>query len=308
MNTIIRDERSETIFRAHGVDYELLDNVPLDDIQLVTAAQVRGDSEIAPQDQVNLYTVQMAAGVQFPPVVLWNKILIDGNTRIAAAEKAGRPGLPAYRVQLNNQEQAKDLAAGLNQINGRRLARTEAHKRAIHMMDSGYRDAFIAQQLGYEPSKVRRWRQQNIAEEKARALDVAEQLDQLSPTNRAKVSTVTHDKPFAALVTAMAEREVPTTEVPKLIERVKNATSDDDAVEQVHQGTADLPRRGAGQRPGHQRKIVARDAYRAIGALLAHPAEHWVDLGIVAEATPRWEQLRALADQVLTQYEQHRAA
>jgi hypothetical protein len=243
----------------------------------------------------------MQAGEEFPPVVLWNESLIDGNTRLHALRKAGRASTPAYRVDCKNERQAKQLAASLNQTNGRRLNPEEARLQAVTMLDDGYADSFVARELGIEPSKVRRWRKETEAVERAERLGLADRVKEISATDRAKLAEITHDAPFQAAVKAFTTYDVPSAEVKEIFATIKKASSDEDAVALVESRAEVWEPRGI-RRQGRGPRVVAREAYKSIGALTKHDAAYWVDMTEMQTALPKWEALLVLAQSVLVEY------
>lgn len=294
----------ESKFKAFGVSWTLDDDVLLDSIKQNETTQVRFASEIAPPAQVTLYAVQMEAGETFPPVVLWNGFLIDGNTRIHAMRKAKMASTPAYRIDCRNERQAKQIAAALNQTNGRRLNGDEARRQAVSMMDDGYSDAFVARELGVDATKVRRWRRDQEVVQRADRLGLGTRITEEGLTTRAKLADITHDAPFAAVVEALSTFDVSTDDLNKLINDVKKAQSDDDAVSIVRSRSDDWEPKGT-RRQGGQR-ITAREAYRSITALTNKPVEYWVDLTEAEVALPKWETLERLAANVLAEYRRQR--
>jgi hypothetical protein len=291
----------EAKFTAHSATWTLDPDVPLDSMKLRDTVQVRSLSDIAPADQVNLYAIQMNAGEVFPPVVLWGDVIIDGNTRIHAARKAGIASLPAYRISCRNESHARQIAASLNQTNGRRLNPAESRHSAVSMMTDGYSDAFVARELGVEASKVRRWRKDEDGREHAERLGLGEQYAELAATTRAKVADISHDAPFRALVEALTAYDVPTSDLNELLNDIKKAPTDDDAVRMIEERCEDLPPSGT-RRSGRGPRVTAKEANRSIGALIKHDVSYWVDLTVAEDVRPKWEALAELAASVLAEY------
>lgn len=306
--SVLSNSLYEAKFATHGVKFELDENVKLDSMRTQPTAQVRSGSEVAPKAQVDLYAIQMEAGETFPPITLWHNIVIDGNTRIAAARKARIDSLPAYRIECRNQEHAKDVAAAINNTNGRRLSPEESRSAAISMMDRGQADTFVARELGMEPSRVRRWRKVDDTRKHAERLEISTGLDAISDTNQARIAEVAHDAPFQALVEVMNERVVPTKEFAETLDEVKKASSDAVAVSGLRERAESWePRAGLpANRVSHA--VTARNAYRGIGALVNHPVDYWVDMTVADEALPKWESVLDLAAAVVAEYKLHAEA
>jgi ParB-like chromosome segregation protein Spo0J len=301
-NSTVSNSIFEKKFEVHRVAWELDEDVPLDSLKIRDTAQVRALSEVAPADQVNLYAIQMAAGEVFPPIVLWQDVVIDGNTRLRAAGKAGLASLPAYRLACRNESHAKQIAASLNQTNGRQLNTMEARMSALLMLADGYSDAFIARELGMDASKVRRWRREEDVREHADRVGVTEQLANVAATTRAKLADISHDAPFRALVDALDTYAVPTDDVNEVLDEVRRAPSDDVAVQLIEERTEGWQPRGE-RRPGKGPRVTAREANRSISALTKHPLSYWVDVTVRDEQLPRWRELADLAAAVIAEYE-----
>jgi ParB-like chromosome segregation protein Spo0J len=297
----VNHEPFERKFDLHNVKYELVGDVPLDSMEKRESSQVRSHSPIAPAQQVERYRMAMAAGQTFPPVVLWGNVILDGNTRIAAARKHGVTSLPAYRVSCRNERQALILAAALNQLNGRPLTDEEAREAAERMMDDGMKDEYIAREVQVNAAKVRRWRKERATNERADRLGVADEIAALSASQRQKLAGITHERPFAEIAKAMADRQPSAEQFKQLVADVQSAPSDDAAVEAITDAAADWEPAGKYPR-GQAGHSTAKDANRSIGALLKHDAAYYVDLALTDEQLPKWEQLQLLAGQVIDEY------
>ena len=297
----VNHEPFERKFELHNVKYELIEDVTLDSMEKRETAQVRRHSPIAPPHQVERYRLAMSAGQSFPPVVLWGDIILDGNTRIAAARKQGLTSLPAYRVQCRNERQAVILAAALNQMNGRPLTDEEARESAELMMDDGMKDEYIAREVQINAAKVRRWRKERETVARAERVGVADELGNLSASQRQKLAGITHERPFAETVKALAERSPSADQFRELVAAVSSATSDDAAVDVIRDAVDDWE--PVGKYPkGQAGHSSARDANKSIGALVKHDAAYWVDMAVADEQLPKWERLHALAGQVIDEY------
>ena len=297
----VNHEPYERKFALHNVKFELRDDVPLDSMQKRENVQVRRHSEIAPRPQVERYAIAMKAGQDFPPITLWGSVILDGNTRIAAARLNGLTGLPAYIVQCRNERQAIILGAALNQMNGRNLTEQEAAEAAEEMMADGMADEYIAREVQVSAAKVRRWRLERTAVDRATRVGLGAEIDALSAARKQKLAPITHEEPFKALVNALAEHNPSGPQFAEVIEQVTTASSDEVAVRVVQEAVESWEPAGI-HRAGQAGTVTARKANAPIGSLLKHDPAYYVDLNVADTQIPKWEQLHTLAVQVLDEY------
>src|SRR4051794_16288523 len=95
-----RNSELETELDRQGIRYKRIAAFPLSHIRVLEQAQVRSEGERAPKDMVERYTAHMRAGAVFPPLVLHESpeatTVVDGHTRMKAAQNERRPTFPAY--------------------------------------------------------------------------------------------------------------------------------------------------------------------------------------------------------------------
>lgn len=297
----LNHEPFERKFRLHKIEFELVADFQLDDMKKRESVQVRTHSPIAPAAQVGKYAIGMQAGEEYPPVVLWGDIIIDGNTRIAAARKIGRNSLPAYILKCRNERQAIEIGASLNNLNGRSMSDIESFQAAEAFIADGMRDDFIARELQVNVTKVRRWRQEKETWERAERLGIADQVRDLTAGRRQALSTITHDEPFRETVAALDGRNPTNEQFKELLDAVRTASSDSDAVAQVRYAADDWEPAGK-YRTGQGPASTAKTANRSIGSLIKHDPSYWVDATLADEQLPKWEALAALAQHVVEEY------
>jgi ParB/Sulfiredoxin domain len=103
--------------REWNLVYEIVPDFPLSRIRRDDQSQVRQLAHIAPALRVEEYAQQMRNGAMFPPILLMTPdLLIDGNTRLKAAQRIGRQSFPAIVVDTKTRDMALILAASLNQV------------------------------------------------------------------------------------------------------------------------------------------------------------------------------------------------
>jgi ParB-like chromosome segregation protein Spo0J len=290
----------EAKLREWNLTYHAEREFPITDVNRLSEVQVREGSHIAPAQRVEEYAQQMRNGALFPPILLRTpNILIDGNTRLAAAKRIGRQTFPAVIVDTKTAEMAKILAASVNQMGGERLTATEAHEAALLMMRQGYPDAAVARELGRDLSQVRRWRNQRDVEERAERLGLADQLPVIPRNTLGTLSGISREEPFAELVKLFADVRPAEKQAREIVQQAVQAPSDEAAVAKVAEIREELAPVGPPPRAAARRELPLVRA--AIGNLLKIRGR--VDVAFDPakrdEELKRWQELRQVIDEVL---------
>lgn len=286
--------------REWNLAYEVDREFPIANVQRPDTVQVRQLVHIAPEQRVAEYAQQMRNGALFPPILLRTpNLLIDGNTRIAAAKRVGRKTLPAIIVDTKTPEMAKILAGAINQMGGERLTPNEAHEVAEMMMRQSYPDAAIARELGRDVSQVRRWRNQRNVEERAQRLGLKEKAELISPSTLPTLAGIAHDEPFAELTKLFADVRPKQADAKELAQQVVQATSDQAALQKIAELREELA--PAGPPPHAATRSEIPLVHAAIANLLK--LEGRVTAGIDPAKREKelelWERVRRLADEIL---------
>jgi hypothetical protein len=264
----VRDPRFEAKFKEWNLDYRFESALPVDGVRVAEWAQVRDASlkHIAPNDEVEEYRQQMANGAQFPPIVLMAPdVLIDGNTRLEAAKRLRRKSTPAYLVDLASVPIAKSLAAALNQMGGKRLTPEEAALSAQTMMGMGFADEAIAREIGRSVEQVRYLRNQMEFEERSQKLKIEGLASRIAKDTRARINSIKHDPPFAAMADFIAEVQPAKKTVSDLLKQVQAAQSDAEAIDVIVAQKRELQPAG----PPPQRKATVSPQVRQVSLHLA---------------------------------------
>ena len=84
-----------------AIPYDYVADFAIDDVRSLPDVQVRATEHIADDDQVDQYAEHMRQGVTFPPIVIFGEnILVDGNTRVAAAKQGPHPFAAGVHLQV----------------------------------------------------------------------------------------------------------------------------------------------------------------------------------------------------------------
>jgi len=239
MATPVSDARQvgiqvEAKIREWNLDYRYVEEVAVADLKVIEGSQIRELEHRVNPIQVAEYVEQMRQGVVFPPIVLWNDtMIIDGNTRIAAARTLRRKTFPAFQVAFPNGDFAKAFAATLNQMNGRRLSTEEAHEAALTLFKYDHTEDAIARELGYSKSQIANWRREAEYAKRAERMRLSTDARQLPKNIQRKLVQISHDAPLSAAAEVVAKYQPKAEGLNKLVEDIKKATSDAAALELV---------------------------------------------------------------------------
>ena len=281
-----------------GLSFRVEPEFKVTDIRVEEAAQVRSGSHIAPPDRVEEYAQQMRNGAMFPPLLIRKagNILIDGNTRLAAAKKIGRRFLPVIIVDAKTEDTAKMLAASLNQMGGERLTAQEAHEAALVMIRMDYPDAAIARELGRDQSQVRRWRAQRDVLSRAETLGLGDLEQFMSRTVAGTLGDIRLEKPFVETAKLFQQVPLKEKEARDFVGEVVQAPSEEAALQVVKDKLEELSPVGPPPRRPTREIPLARAAIGNILKFEGRPSaafdprkkgeeeERWTHLGkVVAE-------------------------
>jgi ParB-like chromosome segregation protein Spo0J len=303
-----REGRIESLLNEWSLPFEFVPEYPLKKVDAsYEDAQVRQMLHRAPAESAEEFTTQMRGQIQqgrilFPPLVLThNGRLVDGNTRVVAAERNGLEAFPAYLVKLDRPDQGMVLGAALNQMGGRRLTAEEAFAAAEKMMRDGAADEAIARTIGKSVESVRNYRREQRFRESAERTGVKD-LPVTRSVQRV-VADVKHDEPFRAAVKLAAETKASKKDVQDLVRDVASARSEREELEVISRHRKKLKPSGPPP-PKKASHTAAKQAGRRLDALLAvtAPPSELAPAALRADLEPKWLRARDLADQVLAAF------
>ena len=230
------DGRTESVLDKWGLTYLLEMEYPLAKVKYEPASQVREIGHQAPPSSVREYAEQMGNGATFPALVLTNAgILIDGNTRYAAAIKRGYETFPAYTVTVPRAAMLPLIGASLNQTGGARLSTTEVMTAALAFMDEGtYDDETIARFVGRSVTQIRAYRREQAFQTLAKKAGLSEEdITGITTAVRQKLSELTHVEPFKAAVQAAHDVKMTKNHAAGVVKAAEATTSDAESVEAI---------------------------------------------------------------------------
>lgn len=203
--------------------------------------QIRNDAHYAPKEDIQRMAAALKRGDDIPPIVVTaDGYLVDGNTRVRAAQRIGFPRMKAI-VLRDRWEKASDavtrrlhvLGAGFNARNGRGIDRAEIAN-AIKRIgeDPKYDATRIAALLGVTERMVR----DVLVEQRARkrAEQAGVHVNGSVPSSQLRrlggVSDKVNTRPFTELVRLTQDAGLTVSELGDVITKVRGADSDDDAL------------------------------------------------------------------------------
>jgi hypothetical protein len=301
----VRNPQVEALFQNWNLEFELVDEFPIADVQTIAGQQVRDAVNIANKDTVAEYLVQHKNGAIFPPIVLRRPgIMLDGNTRLAMATQAGRTTFPAYLVDVNSGDLAKALGAQLNQMGGQRLTPAEAYRNALIMMDDlAFTDPQIGAAVGRSGQQVRAWRQEIEAAKHAERVNVEKEFAKVPASQHKVLARVVQDKPFAEVVKLTSGRRVPHAELQRIVKEIETAPSEAAAVAVVERAKVDLRPTGPGGLAVAVNLKAKRMRMVLPQVLNLAPPEDVYDPAKAAEDRKAWQQIKAMSERMLDMYD-----
>mgnify|MGYP003625572595 CR=1 FL=1 len=281
-----------------GLPYTVNLEFLIDDIEFSPAAQVRAAANLAPKERVEEYRMQMQSGAKFPPILLRSpgNIMIDGNTRVAAAKRVGRQTIPAILVDTKTEAMHLMLAASVNQMGGERLTGPDAHAAALLMLQGGFPDSSIAREMGRDQSQVRKWRTQQEVLTRATSMNV--DLDGVTVAVIERLADIRLDQPFVEAAQLFSEIRPKSNEAKEIVTAIATASTEEAAVQVVKDLRDEYAVAGP---PPKARNRESGLAHAAIGNLVKfegrpsaafNPAQR-------EEELVRWQKLSSIVASVL---------
>lgn len=261
------DDAVEVIESVVGVKPRLEDNYDLGQLDLGDRVQIRLDKNNAPKEMVERFAFQMGRSVFPPPVITADHRVVDGNTRIRARALREERFSSAYVVPISWDEADENMRARLeflgyllNNSNGLTLDRAERRQMVRDGLRLGMTARQISQTTGFKPSVVSAVNAEIRGEERIRRVG----LEELVEAGRIRDASLRalgkapelNDEPFRSLVELTADAGFNVGEIRALGSSLKEAGSDELALERASrerdanaQRIADRARGGNGHPP-----------------------------------------------------------
>jgi hypothetical protein len=204
--------------------------------------QVRTEEHISPPAQVILYRDAMKRGEKFPPIIMTkDNFIVSGNTRVAAARKAGFPDIQAIVLKEawegsppDVQRRLRLLGAGDNTRHGKGIDHTEIRDAVLFVgANSGYDATQVAALLNITAPTVTNIFNEKLALDHLKGLGVDVPVGSLGLSQLRKLGANVlkiHDEPFASLTRLAQASKMSPTELGTVIDKVKATGSDEAAM------------------------------------------------------------------------------
>jgi ParB-like chromosome segregation protein Spo0J len=246
----------ETELTRQGIRFKRIAAFPLSHIRVLEQAQVRSEGERAPKDMVERYSAHMRSGAVFPPIVLHESpeatTVVDGHTRIAAAQKERQATFPAYVLTGQTPTSLRVLGVWLTQRNGKALADSDVARSVREFIRDGMSSERIAFYTGYSRTTVDRMVQALEFDDRTAALGIEIPDRSLKQTAKATLAReISHEPVFAEAVKLARDAGLVGTDITQMAKAVKEAKSDDEAIAYL-----------AGERDRRVEQIVAHQQGR----------------------------------------------
>ena len=210
--------------------------MPFADISVLQAAQTRVEEHVVDEAQIEEFAEQMRNGATFPPLLLHGeRLLLDGNTRHGAGKKNRLKTMPVFHAHFPNIELGRTFAASMNQENGRRLSKTEAHAAALSLLRFGHTEESVARELGYSRTSIQNWKKESEFTERATETLVTDQAAKIDKNSQHKLADIKQLAPFAAAVDLVAASRPTASVVTALVKAIKEAPSESEAIKVIEE-------------------------------------------------------------------------
>jgi hypothetical protein len=226
-----------------GFKYSEAAQFDLSKLDYKRRVQVREVAHYVPKESVERYAVMMGES-QFPAIVLTSdEWIIDGNTRVAAAQKRGSKFFPAIVLDVEwatapskQQDELVALAATLNANAGVPLTAKEIRSVAAKFIALGWKADQIARAIGLKPSGVTAVKKEVNAVEKLTHVGMGSNGELRGASLRALGSEAAislNDAPYKGLATLAADAGFNASEITTTAKNLREAGADATAIKRL---------------------------------------------------------------------------
>lgn len=248
-------------------------------------------------DTVEKYSSDMAAGDEFPPIVVRRRprspkvVVIDGNHRVASCDRTKTKRHPAYVIDCEP-EMAQRLTFEANRRHGLPPSTAERIGHAIALIASGnYTQAEASRIAGVTQPQVSKAQGIARASDRARRLDCPRSFDLLPAEARYQLGKVRSDPVFVEAVKLTLDASLTVGDTKQLCSKVDRASSDQDALTLIGTEQEALREQIQSKGGGHRQRTTTSARVKALRActdvLLLDPVD-------VAQAVANDDQRREL--------------
>lgn len=198
-----RPDIESDLDEKYNVQWSYLEQVPASGFDIEGSLQNQARFEAVHEDTVEQYREAVERGDPFPAVIAYRRrkngrlIIIDGNHRLVAHEKAGRP-LDVYEVAQGTRGPTIALMTySFNTRHGRPTTETERVSQALYLFDSGADQEKAAEAVNIPIRLLRRALTARKASERAKEQNIDDrEWGSLAHAARGRLTTIKTDEGF----------------------------------------------------------------------------------------------------------------
>jgi predicted transcriptional regulator len=230
-------QQIEGWLRKRGQDPTFDPAFPVGDID-IGRSQKNQARLINPLDEelVAQYAIDMKAGDEFPPIVVWadrkGNVLISGIHRTMAALEANIDTLPAWVVTPDTQAQVSVLTYEANTTHGKATAIMERVQQAMFLIDTGVTATDAAKLLHVAPKDISRYTRIREGRERLKRGGF-KRPDRITDTRVERLAALRADDVLMAAANLMKDADLTFEAVNELVVEVNKHRSDADQLATV---------------------------------------------------------------------------
>ena len=309
-----RVARVEVLLSDLGLSWEFVEDFNLASLIYEDGTQVRKTEHRAPKERVGEYAVQMKAGAEFPPIIVGDpNVLVDGNTRVAAAELIKKAKHSAYVVKFSTFTVAKLVAGTLNNQGGQRLDTNEAKKLAQELVNQGFRadDPLVVRATAVSKTTLQNWAAERSFQQRATKAGLGTEMEKI-PTLHARklLNDIKSDPVLVEAIKVSAEAQLPVAKLRELVKSVEGSSSEAEAFTKIADVRTDNKERieqlraGASPVPSPSGRAAAALGMLAKLASDFQPREFVpLDSEVMRRQHPKWRDAVAFCQAVLAEFD-----
>jgi uncharacterized ParB-like nuclease family protein len=232
-----RNAETEALLDECNVDWSFDPELQLNRIDRAKSLQNQARLEPINQEVVDVYAADVDRGDTFPAIIVLDpggraKLrVLGGNHRFAAYTVAGRKTIPAYVVRAEP-EVALRITYEDNRKHGLQPSLFEKILQAIHLIDTGWNIRDAAKAVGVPEPRISTERSMVKAGRRAKDLGInSERFNALPKHSRYALGQIRSDPVFEEAVKLTFDARLSVDEVKRLAVRLREARSDNDAMQ-----------------------------------------------------------------------------
>lgn len=194
------------------------------------------------EEVVERYQIAMENGAVFPPVVLYQDgksfVVVDGNHRVSAADRAGLNAVDAYVLKNPSPTQVSVLTYEANTRHGEPTTSVERERQAVHLIEQGTSKSEAAKLLGVKLARLEYVMSDQEASKRLATLgyDPAD----FTVTHRRRMHNIHSDVVFAAVADLVKATHMTFEQLDRLVPRINAQRNEAQQLSVVREATREL--------------------------------------------------------------------